>query len=120
MSTFDAVTIEVADLERSLAFYRLIGLAIPEGRASSFATLELPGRGRVDWSTAARCPAGTPAPILLGVRCCDADELDRIHRSLVDGGHEVEAAPHVVAWGVRVCRAVDPDGHVVELYVPLP
>jgi catechol 2,3-dioxygenase-like lactoylglutathione lyase family enzyme len=120
MSRFDAVTIEVADLERSLAFYRLIGLAIPEGRASSYATLELPGQGRVDWTRSARCSTSAPPRIVLGVRCRDADELDRVHRSLVDGDHAVEAAPHVVAWGARVCRAMDPDGNIVELYAPLP
>ncbi len=120
MSEFDAVTIEVADLERSLAFYRLIGLTIPEERASSFVTIGCAGKARLNCLTAARSATGTGVPILLGVRCHDTDELDRVHRSLVDGGHDVEAAPHLAPWGARICRAVDPDGNVVELYVPLP
>jgi uncharacterized glyoxalase superfamily protein PhnB len=120
MSTFDAMTIQVTDLERSLAFYRLIGLTIPEAMSRSFATLQPTGPTRIDWSTTPGCATGAGDRIAMGVRCRDADELDRIHLALVDAGHEVQAAPHVAPWGARVCRAVDPDGHIVELYVALP
>ena len=117
MSTIDAVRIEVTDLERSLAFYRLIGVAIPETTSRSFATtVAVPAR--IDWSTV---PGGTSGKrIVMGVRCRDADDVDRIHLALVEAGHKVQAAPHVEPWGALVCRAVDPDGNVVELYVALP
>lgn len=120
MSTLDALTIEVTDLERSLAFYRLIGLTIPEPVSRSFATRQLEGPTRLDWSTTSGIEPRGGDRVVVGVRCRDADELDRIHLELVGAGYEVLAAPHLEPWGVRVCRAVDPDGHVVEIYVVLP
>jgi len=119
MSAIDVLTIVTDDLDRSQAFYRLLGVGPSDATSPSFAVLGL-DHSRVAWTTE---PLGSPPScghLRLGVRCSDALELERIHRAAVAAGHRVVSAPHDAAWGATVCTLLDPDGNAVELYVPLP
>lgn len=119
MSAIDVFMIATDDLDRSLAFYRMLGVGPPDVIGARFAVLGL-DRARVIWTTE---PTGSKPPcrhLFLGVRCSDALELERIHRAAVAAGHRVVSAPHDAAWGATVCTLLDPDGNAVELYVPLP
>lgn len=119
MSAIDVFTIVTDDLDRSLAFYRLLGVGPSDAGSSRFALLEL-DRGRVAWTTETPGSAQPCGHVRLGVRCSDAGELERIHRAAVAAGHRSVSAPHDTAWGATVCTLLDPDGNAVELYVPLP
>ncbi len=119
MSAIDVFTIVTDDLDRSLAFYQLLGVGPSDATSSRFAVIGL-DRASVAWTSEPVVPSRRGGHVRPGVRCSDVLELERIHRAAVAAGHRVLSAPHDTAWGATVCTLLDPDGNTVELYVPLP
>ncbi len=127
MTRFDSVTLEVHDLARSLAFYRLLGLSVPEQLCTSrYACTSIADGGRLEWvldqrSSTSRRRAGTGGdgvePV---IRCSSPAEVDAIVLAVAATGHRIEAAPADAAWGARSARIVDPDGYVVRVFAPYP
>lgn len=120
MPTLDVITVVTADLERSLAFYRLLGVGPPDLVGPRFATADLGHRIRLAWTVEREPSHDDVDHVRLGIRCADADELEQRYRTAIDAGHRSVSPPHDAAWGATVCRLLDPDGNVVELYSPLP
>jgi catechol 2,3-dioxygenase-like lactoylglutathione lyase family enzyme len=120
MPSLDAITIVVRDVATSLAFYRLAGVVDDDALVGCYAATSL-GRGaRLEWTVEPSAATAPPAPVRLGIRCADSDELEQTYRSVVAAGHRAVSAPHDASWGARVCRVLDPDGNTVELYTPWP
>ncbi len=120
MPTLDVITVVTTDLERSLAFYRLLGVGSPDLVAPRFALADLGHRIRLAWTAEPQPSADDVNHLRLGIRCADADELAQRYRTATHAGHRAVSPPHDAAWGATVCRLLDPDGNVVELYSPLP
>jgi catechol 2,3-dioxygenase-like lactoylglutathione lyase family enzyme len=137
----DHVSVSCSDIERSLAFYRdLLGLPVlsvgevsgddvervtgEPGVRMLAADLDL-GRGQVlelieyvEGSPAS--PGGATAPAVPGHVGLLVDDVDEVHRRLVEAGVRVRSEPVRLsepgAWfGVRCVNALDPDGVTVEL-----
>jgi len=124
----DVIGLVVADMPRSLAFYRRLGLAVPpDADAEAHVELPLPGGLRLAWDTEdvvrSYDPGWTPPsgghPVALSFACDSPAEVDRLYTELVDAGHGRHLAPWDAAWGQRYAVVQDPDGHTVDLFAPL-
>lgn len=117
--------IVVADMAKSLAFYRAVGLEFPAGADTqphvdieigggivlSFDTVETIRSFDPDWSA----PHGDPK---MGVafECESPRDVDRRYKELVDAGHTGHKEPWDAFWGQRYSVLRDPDGNDVSLY----
>lgn len=127
MPTFDAIGVIATDLPATLAFYRLLGLEVPEG-AESEPHVEIPLsdglRLMVDpVSTIERFSTYEPATggrnVALAFRCDSPAEVDATFERVTTGGHGVKEAPFDAFWGQRYATVLDPDGNPVDLYAAL-
>jgi uncharacterized glyoxalase superfamily protein PhnB len=128
MPKLDAFGIPVSDMTRALAFYRILGLAFPEGAESEdHVEAEVGGmRYMLDTEDVMRSfdpewrrPTGGH---LVGgaFRCDSPDEVDRIYAELLAAGGSSHKEPWDAFWGQRYAQVKDPDGTVIDLYAPLP
>ncbi|MER7984473.1 VOC family protein [Streptomyces noursei] len=125
----DAIGLVVADMATALAFYRRLGLTVPDGSDTApHAEAQLPGGLRLMWDTheTARAidPDWTPLPAGtstgLAFACADAAHVDAVYADLTAAGYTGEKAPWDAVWGQRYAVVQDPDGHGVDLFAPLP
>jgi catechol 2,3-dioxygenase-like lactoylglutathione lyase family enzyme len=103
-TSLGGLTLHVADVERSLQFYRrLPGVELRRHEPGSLARLQI----------------GTGTLTLLNVEegrfhvRVDCDDLDGFYRTCLTTGLDVPP-PRDMPWGERASLAVDPDGNVVE------
>jgi catechol 2,3-dioxygenase-like lactoylglutathione lyase family enzyme len=123
----DAIGLVVADLDRSLAFYRQLGLDLPDQVDAPHVEADLGGGIRLMWDThevvRSMHPDWTPAPagegIGLAVSCGSPAEVDALHAQLVADGATSGLDPFDAPWGQRYAQLLDPDGHSVDLYAAL-
>jgi catechol 2,3-dioxygenase-like lactoylglutathione lyase family enzyme len=117
----------VSDLPRSIEFYRLLGLPVPDPEAPHVA-VELPGGNSLSldteetiagmhpsWTPPAR-PAGRLA-LALGVR--SPAQVDALFENVTAAGHAGPLAPYDAPWGMRYATVADPDGNWVDLFAAL-
>jgi catechol 2,3-dioxygenase-like lactoylglutathione lyase family enzyme len=124
---FDALGVVVADIPRTLAFYRRLGLEFPDGAESEHhVEATLPGglRFMLDAEDVIRSidpewrrPDGSS--IGLAFLCESAADVDAVHAELTAAGYESHKEPWDAVWGQRYAQVRDPDGHVVDLFAPL-
>jgi catechol 2,3-dioxygenase-like lactoylglutathione lyase family enzyme len=125
---FDAIGLVVSDMAASVAFYRRLGFAFPEGaERQPHAEAELPGGLRLLLDTEEtvrsfhpgwRPPTGGGRSSL-ALRCDSPAEVDAVYEELVDAGCHGELKPWDAFWGQRYAVLLDPDGNGVDLYAPL-
>ncbi|GAA5187972.1 VOC family protein [Rugosimonospora acidiphila] len=124
---FHFIGLVVADMARSLAFYRRLGLAVPDG-ADGEPHVEAPlGDGAIlAWDTVEVIrgidpewtpPSGSPRAAL-AFRCADPAEVDRVYGDLVGAGYTGHKQPWDAFWGQRYAVLHDPDGNAVDLFAP--
>ncbi len=122
MRRVDYVILYVADLDRSVTFYRdVIGLPFRlEGDGyAEFATegtrFALYDAGRLpELIGRTAVPAGAAEVAFL------VEDVDAEARRLRAAGVRILTGPVDRPWGQRTLHVEDPDGHVVELAQPLP
>ena len=122
------ITLGVSDLERSLAFYRglglkspgIIGTEYPGGTAAMFTLddgLVLSIYGRSDLAN----DAGVPVDRLsgsghsIGHVVERREDVDRLLEEAAAAGGTVIGEPHERPWGIYSGYFSDPDGHLWEL-----
>lgn len=122
-----SIDIVVADMAASLAFYRLLGLPVPDGQEGEVQVqIDTPGGATIgllteammrqaypDWTT----PTGQR--VTFACRCDTPAELDETFTRMVAGGHEGRKAPWDSEWGQRYAMLGDPDGNRVDLYAAI-
>jgi len=124
--TFTAIGLTVADMGKSLAFYRRLGISFPagaDGEPHVEADLAVGVRLLVDTHETMRSfdPDFTPHPGgALVFRCADPAEVDRTHADLIGAGFRSHLEPWDAPWGQRYATVLDPDDTPVDLYAPLP
>ena len=124
----EVIGLVVQDMAASLAFYRGLGLEIPEG-AESEGHVEAPLGGglRLAWDTVEVIRSFDPewtAPsggsrVGLAFAFASPAEVDAKYRELTDAGHAGHKEPWDAFWGHRYAIVHDPDGNSVELFAPL-
>ncbi|MDP9827680.1 VOC family protein [Kineosporia succinea] len=120
----------VSDMAATLAFYRLLGLDLPDpavaggephvqadlgGIQLAFDTEETIRSFHPEWT---RPPAGagqSAVALLAG----SPGEVDEAYAAVVAAGYEGELAPWDAVWGQRYAVVRDPDGNQVDLFAPL-
>jgi uncharacterized glyoxalase superfamily protein PhnB len=126
MAQLGAIGIVVSEPERSIRFYRLLGVEMPETPAEGHIEATLPNGFRVmfdteevmrsfrpDWSR----QAGNQ--LALGFECASPAEVDELYARVVEAGFDGEKEPWDAFWGQRYAQLADPDGVPVDLFAPL-
>ncbi|WP_128380624.1 VOC family protein [Streptomyces cavernae] len=125
----DAIGLVASDMAASLAFYRRLGFAFPEGSEEQpHAEAQLPSglRLMIDTEETVRSFAPQWHPPTGGGRTslallCDGPaEVDQVYEELVGAGYRGEHKPWDAVWGQRYAVVLDPDGNGVDLFAPLP
>lgn len=121
----DQFNLVVGDMEASVAFYRELGLRIPdvdEGwdphhRSARGAGIDLD----LDSSAfAAQWDRGWSGGMgVLGFRVSSREEVDRRYEKLTSLGHRSEQPPYDAFWGARYAIVSDPDGNSVGIMSPV-
>jgi uncharacterized glyoxalase superfamily protein PhnB len=128
VTQLDLIGLVVQDMAASLAFYRRLGLSIPDGaETEDHVETTLPGGLRLAWDSAemirkidAEWTPSTGSPrIGLAFLCDSAADVDRVYRELVEAGYDGHKEPWDAFWGQRYAQVHDPDGNGVDLFAPL-
>lgn len=124
----DLIGIVVTDMAASLAFYRMLGVDVPDGADGephveaavadgmrlAFDTEETVRSFAPGW----RAPEGG-GRTSLAFRLPDPAAVDAAYAELTAAGHHGELAPFDAFWGQRYAVVHDPDGTGVDLFAPL-
>ena len=126
MPNLNAIGIVASDMERSIRFYRLLGLDVPEtpeeGHVDTFLpngvrfmldTEEVVRSFKEDWSRE------TGNQIGIAFECASPAEVDEAYARVTGEGFEGEKEPWDAFWGQRYAQLRDPDGVPVDLYAQL-
>jgi len=123
------IGIVVKDMPRSIGFYRLLGLDIPEGdEQSPHVEYESSDGYSIGFDTEAavmetdehwRHPSGS-GRVNLQFQLETPYQVDDTYARVIAAGAGVYAAPWDAFWGQRFARVTDPDGNVVSLFADLP
>ncbi len=124
MPNLNAMGIVASDLERSLAFYRLLGVDLPEageghvegtlanGARLMFDTEDVITSFNPEWRRE------TGNQLSLAFECSSPAEVDETYRRVVEAGFHGDKEPWDAFWGQRYAQVRDPDGVPVDLYAP--
>jgi catechol 2,3-dioxygenase-like lactoylglutathione lyase family enzyme len=121
-----AVGIVVSDMAASLAFYRALGLEVPDDAAPH---VEIPFGGLrllldTEETVASFDPSFTPPTgngrVGLALECGSPAEVDAAYERLVGAGYRGHLAPFDAFWGQRYASVLDPDGVGVDLFAASP
>ena len=119
------IGIVVADMARSLALYRQLGLAIPpEADAQPHVEAALPGGLQLVWDNVDIIRSFDPdyvaasgsARVFLAFKLDSPAAVDATYDQLVTAGYNGHLAPWDAFWGERYARIHDPDGNSVDLF----
>jgi catechol 2,3-dioxygenase-like lactoylglutathione lyase family enzyme len=126
--TSAVVQIFAKDVPRSIAFYRLLGLAVPEpGASDPHVDVELPGGNRLSFDAEETItgmhpgwvPPDSAGRVALAFGLGSPAEVDAMFERLTKAGHPGSLSPYDAPWGQRYATVLDPDRNLVDLYSPL-
>jgi catechol 2,3-dioxygenase-like lactoylglutathione lyase family enzyme len=122
----DQFNLVSADVEASVAFYRLLGLEIPDvspdwqdrhrnaqlpdGIDLDFDSVDFARRWNQGWPKASPKPMG-----VLGFRLPTREAVDETFARLTAAGYRGQQTPYDAFWGARYAIVEDPDGNAVGL-----
>ena len=120
------VTLGVADVARSSAFYEALGWerssASVDGNVTFFqlGNVVMSLYGAADLAVDAQQPAARSGPhgfrgVTLAINVGSSDEVDRVFAEWVAAGAVAVKLPVPVFWGGYSAYVADPDGHLWEL-----
>jgi catechol 2,3-dioxygenase-like lactoylglutathione lyase family enzyme len=126
MPQLNALGIVVSDMPRSIAFYRLVGLDVPQTPDEGHVDTFLPNGVRFmldseetilsfrpDWTRETGNQLG------LALECESPSEVDDVYARVTAAGFPGEKEPWNAVWGQRYAQLLDPDGVPVDLYARL-
>src|SRR5260221_3947879 len=111
----DMIGLTVCDMGAALKFYRMLGLAIPEGMdAEDHVEVITPNGYRIAWDKLELIKGLYPdwvepvgQRVGLAFKCDSPAEVDETFARLTAAGHPARRAPWDAFWGQRYARAVD-------------
>ncbi len=129
-AVFQQVNLICRDLEATLAFYRRVGVEIPEAAvwktASGAHHASIEAAEGVDLEFDSRALArrynegygAERGQVILGVRLESRGAVDLAWTDLIGCGHQGLQPPYDAFWGARYAIVEDPDGNPVGLMSP--
>jgi uncharacterized glyoxalase superfamily protein PhnB len=128
---FDGLNLVASDLDRTIEFYRQLGLAISDDmvwRTESGAhhVSGIPTGSDLDLDLdspqlAAAYNEGygeSPSATVIGFRLDTRGAVDELYDELVSAGHQGRQPPFDAFWGARYAIVADPDGRDIGLMSP--
>jgi catechol 2,3-dioxygenase-like lactoylglutathione lyase family enzyme len=127
------IDLVASDMEATVAFYRALGMEIPEEAiwrtASGAHHIDVPTPSGLivhfDSPALARVydqgwvePKGTGTRNVLSFHVESREEVDRIHAKLTGLGHPSAQPPYDAFWGARYAIVEDPDGNHIGIMSP--
>ena len=124
MPKLEAIGIVSADLDRTRAFYALLGVEVAEGDDHVEATLPSGLRLMFDTEDVMRSfrPDWSPTTgnrVALAFECGSPAEVDEVYARVVAAGFHGEKEPWDAFWGQRYAQLADPDGTPVDVFSAL-
>ena len=126
MPQLSAIGIVASNMARSIEFYRLLGLDVPEtpdeGHVDTFLpngirfmldTEEVVHSFRPDWTR----EKGNQ--VAVAFECESPAQVDEMYATVTGAGFHGEKEPWDAFWGQRYAQLQDPDGVPVDLYAAL-
>ncbi|MDT5298977.1 MAG: hypothetical protein QOG79_2219 [Mycobacterium sp.] len=116
------------DLQRSLEFYRLLGLPVPDPDGPPHVAVALPGGNTLSFDTEETIagmhpgwapPASSASRLGLALGVGAPSEVDALFEKITSAGHSGPLKPYDAPWGQRYATVADPDGNWVDLFAPL-
>jgi catechol 2,3-dioxygenase-like lactoylglutathione lyase family enzyme len=123
----DQLSIVVSNMEASVAFYRRLGLAVPDndpawddvhrstpldgGMDLDLDTVDFAPKWNVGW----RGGTGT----VFGFRVDSREAVDELYGELTGAGYAGQQPPWDAFWGARYAVVSDPDGNAVGIMSPV-
>ena len=126
MAELNAIGIVASDLGRSIAFYRLLGVDLPDqGEGHIEATLPSGTRFMLDVESVVRSfrpdwSREVGKQLALAFECSSPAEVDELWARAQADGFDAEKEPWDAFWGQRYAQLRDPDGVPVDLFAWLP
>ena len=122
----NAIGIAVSDLRRSMRFYRLLGVELPEDPAEGHVEATMPNGTRLMFDVEEVIRSFMPDwtrtngnQVSIAFECASPAEVDEVYARVVAAGFEGEKEPWDADWGQRYALLGDPDGVRVNLYARL-
>jgi uncharacterized glyoxalase superfamily protein PhnB len=122
----NAIGITVSDLKRSLQFYRLLGLDLPEDPSDDHIEATMANGTRLMFDTEEVIRSFLPDwkradgnQVSLAFECASPAEVDATYARAVADGFHGEKEPWDAFWGQRYAQLLDPNGVGVDLYAAL-
>ena len=116
------ITLGVADLERSTAFYESLGWTKSPASMPAITFFEMQGSvfGLYEWSALAddaKVPAESSGfrGVTLAMNLASVAEVDEVFAEMVAAGATPKVEPHTAFWGGHSSYVADPDGHLWEV-----
>ncbi len=116
------ITLGVADLERSTAFYESLGWTKSPASMPAITFFEMQGSvfGLYEWSALAddaKVPAESSGfrGVTLAMNLASVAEVDEVFAEMVAAGATPKVEPHTAFWGGHSSYVADPDGHLWEI-----
>jgi catechol 2,3-dioxygenase-like lactoylglutathione lyase family enzyme len=123
MPQLTAIGVVASDLARSIRFYRVLGIDVPETPEEGHIDTFLPNGVRFmldsedvvrsfrpDWERA------TGNQVALALECASPAEVDEVYERVTAAGFAGAKEPWDAFWGQRYAQLEDPDGVPVDLY----
>ena len=135
--TLNQLNIVSGDVDASIAFYRRLGVEIPEPRiwrtstgvhhvsaieadSQAAATLDLDSAAFAQiWNRGWTGRIDLAGRVVVGFSVDSRDEVDRLYDEMTAAGHRGLQAPWDAFWGARYAIVEDPDGIAVGLMSPI-
>ena len=126
MPRLNAIGIVASDMGRSIGFYRLVGVDVPETPDEAHVDTFLPNGVRFMLDTEETVRSFRPDwvretgnQISLAFECASPAEVDETYRRVVEAGFRGEKEPWDAFWGQRYACVLDPDGNQIDLFAAL-
>ena len=130
---FVGLNLVATDFEATVAFYRLLGIDIPEDKVwrtesgrhhsegasmGSDAEVEIDSPALAAIYNAGYRASPSAGAMVIGFDLPTRDAVDDLHATLVEAGYQSRQAPYDAFWGARYAIVADPDGRDVGLMSP--
>jgi uncharacterized glyoxalase superfamily protein PhnB len=124
--TMSQLNLIVTDMDRTIAFYRLLGLDIDEAAGAPHVAVTFANGTSIEFDVTtsieywdAGWSQATGGTAVIGFHLESAERVDELFVALVGAGHRAHQRPFDAFWGGRYAIVDDPDGYPVGLMGPV-